>query len=554
MPKPPFPSNLYQRYTLGVRGLIWLLVLFALLGSVVFGLTDLDEGFYASVAWEMHQRGDWLTPTFQGKPWFEKPPLLYWLMMASMRLFGENPFALRLPSVVMYGLILVVLGLWGNRRLDRGVGTLGALLFAVAPLSLLLARLAITDMALCFWLLLTLIALWELPTCPWLWAPLGGIALGLAVLTKGPVGFLLMGLLYLWNACLLHQRGLKFRWVLVALLLTVATCVPWYAGVYFQHGEEFFSEFVLRQNLLRFAGGDTAHSVLPLLQRGTFSGIVAGVLVYLLFYGAVLVLGAFPMVLGGDGLWRLFGSSDALLRYLARWSWLVFGLFTLSFTKLPAYIFPMFPALALLVAWRMSQKQFLSSSHQGKEARTADPPLSMEDGLGMRAYSPVCLLLFVLVILVWGTASGWVGWQGGVLWAVLLPVGMGLLGVAMLKSLPSSWLWAGGVLAIGVGMTGALMGYDRLILSPVRELALSTPPYRVLILYRVNPGYPSLLFYRRGQYDAQSDWNAIQAQMQETGAYCLTTDSALLDNATLVPVGSAEVLGRRFYLLAPRYQ
>ncbi len=550
---------------MGVRGLIWLLVLFALLGSVVFGLTDLDEGFYASVAWEMHQRVDWLTPTFQGEPWFEKPPLLYWLMMASMRLFGENPFALRLPSMVIYGLILIVLGLWGNCRLGAGIGTLGALLFAVAPLSLLLARLAITDMALCFWLLLTIIALWESPVRPWLWAPVGGIALGLAVLTKGPVGLGLVGLLYLWQARLLHHKGLKFRWVIVALLLTVATCVPWYAGVYLQHGAEFFNEFVLRQNLLRFAGGDTAHSVLPLLQSGTLSGVVAGVLVYLLFYGVVLVLGAFPMVLCGDVLWRVSGGSEELLRYLARWSWLVLGLFTLSFTKLPAYIFPMFPTLALLVAWRMSHSHIASAS-SFRAVGSGQWAVSLV-GVGSAntegnnphspfptPHSPFHYLLFVLALLVWGGASGWVGWQAGVLWAVLLPVGMGLLGWALMRSPRNGWLWASGVLTIGIGITGALIGYDRLVLRPVRELALSTPPYRMLILYRVNPSYPSLLFYRRGRYDAQGDWETVHAQMQETGAYCLTTDSALIETDTLVPVGSAEVLGRRFYLLAPRYR
>ncbi len=518
---------------MGVRGLIWLLVLMALVDSALFGLTDLDEGFYASVAWEMRQRGDWLTPTFQGEPWFEKPPLLYWLMMLSMRLFGETPFALRVPSVLLYALTLIVLGLWGNRRLGSGVGTWGALLFAVAPLSLLLARLAITDMALCFFLMLALIALWEAPVRPWLWAPLGGIALGLAVLTKGPVGLGLVGLLYLWNARLLRQRGLKFRWVGVALVVAVATCLPWYGGVYLKHGADFFNEFVVRQNLMRFAGGDTAHSVLSLMRSGHVGGFVGGVLAYLLFYVVVLALGGFPMVLGADALWK--GLEHPLRLYLARWVWVVFGLFTLSFTKLPAYIFPMFPALALLVGASLQDSEGSHGSEGGWSRRVRGAVL-------------------VLAILTWGVASGFVGLQGGAAWAVALPVGLLLLSRGARLGARQGWLLAAGVLGLAIGFNGVLVGYERIALKPVRELALSAPPYRTLILYEVRPGYPSLLFYRRGKYAPAKDWQTVLNRMQSEGAYCLTQNASVSQHPQVLIVGSAQVWGKTVYLLAPRYQ
>ena len=118
-----------------MRWLLWLCIVAALIDLRAFGLTDLDEGFYASVAWEMCQSGDWRTPSFLGEPWFEKPPLLYWLMLGSMRLFGENEFALRLPSALMYALTLALLAWWGNRQLGAGAGSWAALLFALAPLS-----------------------------------------------------------------------------------------------------------------------------------------------------------------------------------------------------------------------------------------------------------------------------------------------------------------------------------------------------------------------------------------------------------------------------------
>jgi 4-amino-4-deoxy-L-arabinose transferase-like glycosyltransferase len=115
-----------------MRWLLWLCILAALIDLRAFGLTDLDEGFYASVAWAMRHSGDWRTPTFLGEPWFEKPPLLYWLMVGSMRVFGENEFALRLPSALMYALTLLLLAWWGNRRLGQGAGSWAALLFALA--------------------------------------------------------------------------------------------------------------------------------------------------------------------------------------------------------------------------------------------------------------------------------------------------------------------------------------------------------------------------------------------------------------------------------------
>ncbi|MCS7066999.1 MAG: glycosyltransferase family 39 protein, partial [Fimbriimonadales bacterium] len=454
-----------------MRALLWLLVLVALFDIVAFGLTDLDEGFYASVAWEMKQQGDWWTPRFRGEPWFEKPPLLYWLMMLSMRLFGENEFALRLPSVLLFGLTLILIVAWGERRLGKGVGVLAGLLFALAPLSLLLARLALTDMALCCWLTLALIALWEARERPLLWSLLGGTALGLAILTKGPVGLGLIGLHYLLNARALHTNGLRLRWVLVALIAAVATASPWYLGVYFQHGRDFFEEFVLRQNLMRFAGGDTAHSVLPLIQRGGVGNIAAGVGIYLLFYIVILWLGALPMSFWAGALWRRQPDEPPEVGYVRRWAWLVFGLFTLSFTKLPAYIFPMLPALALLVAFSL----------------TTSPcrPFALRS-------SPFALryLSFAsggLALAIWTLLGLLVAQLSGVWWAGLLGVGLSLI---------TLWLTGGrrwvvplllGLLTLLLGLNGALRGYDRSALAPVRELGQAVPPYRTLILYKVHP-------------------------------------------------------------------
>jgi 4-amino-4-deoxy-L-arabinose transferase-like glycosyltransferase len=559
-----------------MRWLLWLCILAALIDLRAFGLTDLDEGFYASVAWEMRHSGDWRTPTFLGEPWFEKPPLLYWLMVGSMRVFGENEFALRLPSALMYALTILLLAWWGNRRLVQGAGSWAALLFALAPLSLILARLAITDMALAFFLAVAVIALWEARGLGW--SLIGGVALGLAFLTKGPFGLGLVGLLYVWNARTLHARGLRFRWVLFALGVALLTALPWYVGVYLQHGAAFFNEFVVKQNLLRFAGGDTAHSVLPLIQRGDVGSVLAGVAVYLLFYVVVLWLGGLSMVGGASVLWAR--EDDPLRLYLRRWAWLVFGLFTLSFTKLPAYIFPMFPALALLVGARVARVVYTPTPTllaggegatptpalpAGGEGAESPPPFTGEVGRGAKSRAPTRRLLTAAslarsasTLAIALGAAVWAGvalyrplWEGAP-WAVALALGMPLAMLALNRPVAPPWMRGVGALALLIGWNGALMGYDRLALRPVRELALKPPPYRTLILYRVNPGCPSLQFYRRGAYLPVGDPATAQARMTQTGAYCLTTDPAFGGEA-VIRIGQAEAMGRVFYLFAPKY-
>jgi 4-amino-4-deoxy-L-arabinose transferase-like glycosyltransferase len=559
-----------------MRWLLWLCIVAALIDLRAFGLTDLDEGFYASVAWEMRQSGDWRTPSFLGEPWFEKPPLLYWLMLGSMRLFGENEFALRLPSALMYALTLALLAWWGNRQLGAGAGSWAALLFALAPLSLILARLAITDMALAFFLTLAVIALWEARGLGW--SLIGGVALGLAFLTKGPFGLGLVGLLYLWNARTLCAQGVRFRWVLVALVVALLTALPWYVEVYLQHGGAFFNEFVVKQNLLRFAGGDTAHSVLPLIQRGDVGGVLAGVALYLLFYVVVLWLGGLSMVGWTSVLWAR--EDDPLRLYLRRWAWLVFGLFTLSFTKLPAYIFPMFPALALLVGARVARVVYTPTPTlpaggegatptpalpAGGEGAESPPPFTGEVGRGAKSRAPVRRLLTVASLArsasTLATVLGAAVWAGvalyrplweGAPWAVALALGMPLAMLALYRPAAPPWMRTAGALALLIGLNGALAGYDRLALRPVRDLALKPPPYRTLILCRVHPGYPSLQFYRRGAYLPVGDPATAQAQMTQTGAYCLTIDPAFGGDAA-IRIGQAEAMGRAFYLLAPKY-
>lgn len=518
--------------------LLVLVILFALLAPLPFGLTDLDEGFYASVAREMLTSGDWLTPTLGGGPWFEKPPLLYWCMALCLQVFGVNEFALRLPSVLAYLAIIGMLIVWGEKRLGVGVGWTAGFLFALSPLALLLGRFAITDMLLTCFFTLALIALWEAARKP-AWSLIGGLAIGCAILTKGPIGIGFIGLHWLLNARLLTTEGSKFRWVLFACLIALLVPVPWYAGIYLQHGSEFFEQFILKQNLLRFAGGDTAHSVFTVAKGGGLLGIPGAVALYLLFYGVVYWLGMYPASLlrvrssgfgkagGQEDKPELSEPSDSLKPrislYLSRWFWLVFIFFTIGFTKLPAYIFPLFPVAALLTAYHL---------HKLNDRRRL---------------------------------GGWRGTaliSGGILWLgvsialavlthnplpILLGVGLFWLALSLTPSLPLL-----PSLCLLLGLHFCMGAYDSLILKPPRELALQTPSDRILLVYKVNPSLPSLRFYRAGRY-AETDQESRVLERLEEGDYCLTTDHTLLSKPGVQAVGQAEAGGRTFYLLAGRY-
>lgn len=505
----------YRRDLLPLASPAWLsylviiLALFALFDAFAFGLTDLDEGCYSSIARQMAATGDYLTPQLYGEPWFQKPPLLYWSMAASMKVFGPSEFGVRLPSAVAFWAVLAMLVVWGNRRFGNPVGTRAAVIFGLSPLAMLLARLGITDMLLACCLMAALIAMWETARRP-AWCILWGLATGAAVLGKGPAGLGLICLQALIAVPLLLRQGLRLRWALVALVIALLVPLPWYLGVLAQHGRGFFGEFIVKQNLLRFLGGDAAHAIRqPVL--------------YALYYVLILWIGLFPFSVFAPR--ALVRSADPLHAYLQRWCWLVLAVFTVAVTKLPAYIFPMFPPIALLVA--------VSWDGEGRD-----------------------------VLPVWARRAVTVG--GAALWAgaavalaaasrgplpVLLGAGLVLGSVPLMRSRPfgpsggeasgeneaapgrlQRWrtaaLYPASALLLLVGLHFGLRAYDTVMLAPLRQAVRSVPQGRLLIIYRLPRGHPSVSFYRAGRVLATDEETAARRWLSR-GAFCLTTERAL---------------------------
>ncbi|MBF0528017.1 MAG: glycosyltransferase family 39 protein [Deltaproteobacteria bacterium] len=316
------------------------------LGEVPF--IDRDEGEYATVAQSMIQRDDYVIPHVNGRPYYEKPALYFWLMTGSFALFGQNEAAARLPSALA-GLVLAgIMGWFGTRRGGRVFGLLSALFTITSLLMALLARVALMDMLLTLWVSMTLIFFFEgYIACSgrdsrFFWS--AWAAMGLAFLTKGPVGVAVPVLVVLgltiWNGNL-WPTILRSQ-IPLGLLIFTAIAGPWYGLAFMREGQNFWQGFFVSQNISRFTDVLLGHGA-PLW-----------------FYLPVLIIGWWP--------WSIFAiprtykavtagresrKNDpdlALDFFLASWLLGALLLFSLAQTKQPNYILPAGPPLIMLAA------------------------------------------------------------------------------------------------------------------------------------------------------------------------------------------------------------
>lgn len=330
---------------------LFLACLIPLLGWWAYGLFDLDEGFYGAVTTDMNLRGEWITPTLNGSPWYEKPILLYWLAKPCLMIW-HSTFMARLPSILAtIGVFWLVLW-FAKNHLDRlalrPIRSGHAALFVLATSLLFVGvgRMMMTDMILNFCLTAAIFGFWHGLTRDaraWAWA---GAALGASVLAKGPVGIILFVPLA-WYGFRLNRRSgeprpaneNRFLWAGLGGLAMIAVTASWYLPAYLKDGDVFVQKFLIEQNLNRFTGGDTAHTV-----RG-ISGLV--------YYIPILMIGMAPWSWFIKRSWPRLGADPAL-KFIAAFAFVPFLFFTLSSAKLVHYILPCFAPLALLIGHHLA--------------------------------------------------------------------------------------------------------------------------------------------------------------------------------------------------------
>lgn len=326
------------------------LLFFYQIGAVPF--FDLDEAIYAETSREMIETGNWLTPQYNYTPVFDKPVLLYWAMAMGFKLFGMSEISGRLVSAVAgLGLLGVVFGLtqtvWGNPA------AILALLFLATSLEILiLVHAALTDMLLVFFISAALASFYMvyLRRGGFWWVGIY-LSMALAVLTKGPVGLVLpaavIGLFILTVGP--AREALKNIRPVWGSVLFAAAAFPWYAVMIGIHGEAFADSFFLKHNVERFRSAIGGHAGTPFYYLGV---IAVG-----FFPWAAFLPGSLERIF--EGRWKFFRrniSEHPFDWFLFLWCAVVVGFFTLAGTKLPNYIAPAFPPMAILAAGWWARK------------------------------------------------------------------------------------------------------------------------------------------------------------------------------------------------------
>lgn len=342
--------NSSARFHLPALVALCALAFFYGLGSLPF--LGPDEPRYAQVAREMYDSGDWITPRLAGLHWFEKPALTYWLAALGYTLFGVSEFAARVGVALLSSVGAFLLYVFGRRLHSAQFGYLSAAALATCGLWIGFARGATFDLPLsvCLEAALLCFFLWERQADRakgsnalwWLFC----LALGGAVLAKGLVGIVLpaaiIGLYLLLTRRLLIV--LQPRLLFFGVLLFLATAALWYGPMLWRHGQEFIDEFFIAHHFQRYTSNKFKHPQ-PFY-----------------FFFVVVLAGSFPWtplwLLNLGQTWRerrglLKDETQRLRLFLWLWVLVPLAFFSFSGSKLPGYILPVFPALALLIGQQL---------------------------------------------------------------------------------------------------------------------------------------------------------------------------------------------------------
>ncbi|MEP6888968.1 MAG: glycosyltransferase family 39 protein [Nitrospirales bacterium] len=484
-----------------------ILLLFLNLGKL--GLTDRDEGSNAEVAREMVESGDWITPTLNGEPRFEKPVFVYWLMSAAYRILGVSEVAARVPSAVCMAALILLQHWFLTTTRGAFIGLVGSLMLLLNIEMVAIGRMALTDSALIFFTTASLYGFWlglhgEGRQRHAFWLFYAGMAIGM--LTKGPIGVvvpLLGSIPYLIVTHRWKQFGRR-GFPVVGLLIFALIALPWYGAMLWIHGSSYLAS----------VKADTV---------GRFFNVIGGrggtIFLYLPipFFGFFPWSGFLPAAL--FGVWKEWRETrrstlqdndrkpepQELELFAALWLLGIFVLFMLSATRLPHYIGPLYPAAAILVA-----------SYWSRCVKEPGTP-------GLRASLWTLMLLgFVLGLLLiasplfYATYIEQITKEFPVARAVapgiaptavgfVLIIGVGIVGYfGLAEHRRAGAFWAAAatiVVVMLIAIVIMLPHFSKYFIDPPHELAyvagVNLQPHDQLIIY--GPPKPALLFYAKRQ-------------------------------------------------------
>lgn len=339
----PHPSR-FQRWSLAALLLVFVGVWFGSLG--LRSLIHTDEGRYAALALEMARNGDWITPRLNGLLYFEKPAFQYWIGALSFHALGVSEFSARLWPGLAGFLTAAAVGFTASRLWGRETGIRALAICASTTWIIANSHFLTLDAGLTLFLTLVLCAVLLAERADadssgrrlWIWV--AWAAMAGAVLSKGLVGIVIPGctlvLVSLWRRDLRSWRRMH---VVSGALIFLALTAPWFVLVSLRN-PGFAEFFFIHEHFTRYL--TNVHR-----REGAWW-----------YYLPLLLAGFLPWTGGLPWLMRSdksgAGSNDIVARQtLVAWCGFVLAFFSVSGSKLPSYILPMFPALALLLARRL---------------------------------------------------------------------------------------------------------------------------------------------------------------------------------------------------------
>ena len=310
-------------------------------GSAIW---DANEAFYVETPREMIERGDYIFPTFNYQPRVNKPVLSYWIVAGFYHLFGASVAVQRIP-IAIGGILLVVITFFLGRLAFAGdgpgatlAGLWAAIGFAVSPRLVMFSRRIFIDIYITLFMAATLLffALAErFPERRRLFLTLMYVAVGLGVLTKGPIAVALPGLVFLIYL-LAHRELRRVTQMMIpaGVAIVLLIVVPWYAALYYRDGWTHITSFFLGENIGRYSEGigfDTG--------RGPE------------FYLGVLFSDGFPwsiLLFSAAAMWWRVKGAGRIQTLLWIWIAAIVLFFSFSASKQDLYIYPVMPAVAAI--------------------------------------------------------------------------------------------------------------------------------------------------------------------------------------------------------------
>ncbi|HIK38495.1 MAG: glycosyltransferase family 39 protein [Geminocystis sp.] len=532
-----------------ILGLLLLCGIAFFLGLGNIGLLDKTEAMFVEAARQMLVRGDWITPYWNDATRFDKPPLSYWLMAISMQIGGVNEVAARIPSALLAtATVFLVFYTLQKVTFSWAVGGIAAAMMTLNPAWIAWGRVGVSDMYLSATITIALLSFFlAYSQNQWPWYLSFYIFIGLAVLSKGPVGLLLP---FLIIACFLLYLGgetarktldkMRLGW---GLLVIAAVTLPWYIAITLRHGWEYINTFFGYHNFQRFTSVVSNHP-------GPWYYFVPVLIVGVIPWSGYLPLAIFHLKPWKRHYWLRQPLLSHLGVYAFFWLAIIFTFFSVSATKLPSYILPAMPAAIILVALLWGEiindyvptRQFVASS-------------------------VLYLLLLLIVAIANGLTPSLLGGNpltpgitealesSGLATVGVCIWGMGVIGgvILLLKPQWRKWLWIVGVSCFACFILffalPAASIIDTHLQLPLRRLAqeiitLGQPEEKLIMIGFIRP---SLVFYTQKPvlfFDAPED--AIQYIRQTSlPQYLVVADS---DNMTkflsLLPEDSSQPLAR----------